>query len=218
MGYEHSEEVTLRLADTVVMYEGHPYYVSTVSTHTPDENHTILGLKELPSFKLVKNVLISDRALTYRKFNLGFCNVKNSSVFVQRIPVKKWKQGLNNDNVSLTDVKYVQTEPFSDNEIGLEDYYDGSFATLIRTKAFVNMMTDTYPTFKYCIDYLDTPGNLAIAFNKDFCIINDKIGCKFLLHQLTKVARIEGTTCYLPSPYRFLSEALNSLGVEIKNV
>lgn len=193
--YETHEEVKARLEQTVVMYDNEPVYIAQVLMPKDEDGKEIarviyrplpLGIgagkapepkfddngRLLPQEKGVRKYL-SSRKFDLTPFKMGYMNWKGNAVYVERVPMRQYKQGLSAGTTMFNDIYGYR--------------YDGiNFNHAIASPAFVDMVKGKYPTFKDAGAMInDKTKSVAISRNFAFVIDTD-LEALFLYHNNVK--------------------------------
>lgn len=216
MPYENIQEYGHRLRDSIVLYKGMPVYVRDISPVGNDgESGDFLHVTELPGFKKSYFVRTKDPNLNYKTFNFGYCNSKTHAIYITRMPVKKSKQGITKDCLSipnLTDMNFDGMElTGSGGPIPTGVVYD----KLIRTKAFTDMVTNNYPALGYAYEMLMT-GTKGCAFHRNFALIRDPLELEVLLYKGERAASIAKFPYFkVPKAKYWLRETMEEAGMRL---
>lgn len=157
--YDSNERKARRLGSTVCKYDGEPVYVMT-GLHVRGKQQTLedevyiapLGKSTNPydesGWKLVK---YTDDKFSYQSVELGYCNYKESAVYLQRTPHRQMYQGISGYNIR--------------NNSGVDTY------GLIQTDAMEKCIKGDYPNFWEALENV-LNGHRSCAWSREFAVHN----------------------------------------------
>lgn len=149
--YNTAEEVSMRLLNTYISDdEGHPVYVCEV---IDEEYVRVKPLNPLGGFDEHGDIVLL-QGLDLRPARLGFINWQGSALYLQRAPLRKYKQGLSSQSL-LVDDSPTRGRKDSVMECGLP---------------FINMWRGIYPSFEEALDMVLRMGVLSCSFHRDWAI------------------------------------------------
>lgn len=106
--YASIDDIRTKLNACYIMYDGKPVYVS-VGGSNDYRKITLHELREDGEFRQIGTVNVNDPKVNQYEFNLGWFNMPlnerlqgNAVAFGERMPVRRWKQGLCCDSVIMT--------------------------------------------------------------------------------------------------------------------
>ena len=129
---------------------------------------------------------ITDKAFNIQAFRIGYVNNGGESTYLQRLPTRKWKQGLCKSNLTFGGQARVR------------DAW-----ALMHCPGFFSMYHNTYPSFKKALEGLTEYGLQQVAFARQWCINGKK-----LMYKGQQVGIIKGGEAKLSSEYTHLKESL----------
>jgi hypothetical protein len=203
--YETLEEVNFRLANTVVMYDGKPVYITRVREIDGAEDKKEVArvfFVELPyqprgfgapEQKEVRKYL-SSRNFDLAPFKMGYLNFKGKALYASRSPVRQNQQGLNAKTLKLTNMRGNRED-------------DVSFASVIASQGFVDMVNGKYPTFADVGDLLGDAEHSSVAISRTFALaIDHDLEALLLMHKGVKcgIALKDDKALRLPPKFHFL--------------
>lgn len=89
--FERDQDAAMRLNGCVVMYAGEPVYVMEAGK----KNSLVCDLDEKEQVKVATNDLDLSPVL------IGNVQMGNHHIYLQRIPIRRWKQGLHRENLDI---------------------------------------------------------------------------------------------------------------------
>jgi hypothetical protein len=175
-----------KLHDTIVRFEGFPFYVNHIS-----EDGMVRGRKlgqEGQSCHL--------SSLDLSPIPLGYVNIDRSTTYLMRVPSRQWRQGIRSSNITSIGGSHASL-------------FAGS------ASSFVNLVRNIYPTPNDCLDLINNQEVISQAFSRNFAIssINNK-GKKgsILLYKSLVVGTVSmgdmRASFNLSPSYHYLSETL----------
>jgi hypothetical protein len=205
--YENLKEALMRLLNTVVMYDGEPWYIHAITDHKKDNifrvymsptDHAsnipdILSLhgSEHPNIgemldkwlegnkdsKIVRKQMNSPLFNKFRPFPLGMCNTGGHCYYIERSPNRKSEQGLIRSMLSVNLVSLDEGKSMSPGA------YTGAIGMF--NEDFKNCILGAYPSPQVCLNGLKNPeySNTAVGFNRKFALAKGPIGMIFLAYK-----------------------------------
>ncbi len=215
--YETQEEISFRLLNSVVLYDGKPVYISRVNLpENADEKKEIARVHffelpygvevdrygdPIPGMKgkgkgVEQRKYLSSKNFELAPFKMGYCNMGDEAVFVSRNPVRQNRQGLSQGTTSILDINGKKSGNYG-------------FNHLIAAKGFSDMVAGSYPTFKDVGDLLGDNEKSSVALSRSFaCRIDNDLEALVLLHKGIKcgIALKGDKTLRLPPKFHFLKQ------------
>lgn len=193
-GFEHSDQAQQRLLNTVVMYKGEGYYLTTIENRVAGLSANIAKLPCNFTSHRGKNPpttrkLLSDPLFNkFRPFDLGFVNLfdgpcegNQNCLFTYRRPLRSGaRQGLTREAI---DGRYVQST-----RGGRLEGWD-LVNQLMLCQSFADMLAGKYPSYSECVDNLIQ--NSSIAFDRFYCVSMDADGLMWLHRHTERVGMID---------------------------
>ena len=223
--YDNTDEASSRLSNTIIMVGKQPAKVDAVyySDDGPDKENILLDIKYLPTLRRHKKgadgpngeVRLYREDVNYKKYNIGYINGKRSCVYAARLPTRRYKQGLNQENLKFS-------API-DILISEDEEWDGSipaFSNLIRYTAFSQMLQNNYPCFKQALNKIESFDNVAqVAYHKDNCISKHSSGVLMVAHKKNTVGYIhpDNGKLFLNDRYRYLDKYMCKTGAKVND-
>ena len=90
-GFVWTSDVTMRFANTVVLFKGEPVYFKTCD-RSWDVVYRPINKRNW------KEVRFDHEGWDFSPVPLGYCNTRARASYLARLPVRRWKQGLSADN------------------------------------------------------------------------------------------------------------------------
>lgn len=160
--FDIHEEVNAKFLSTVVVYDKKAALVKAVTAKPAGKFW--LQLAQIGTRSL-KDVSVSDPALNYKNYQIGYVNGGQFCSWWYRKPHKQWQQGLKSNQMG-----YKLSVP----GMGAHDHF--SF-----TKPFTNMLEGIYPDIEAVKKSLLEGNNKALAFHRDFALSYDDVHDDFVL-------------------------------------
>lgn len=221
--YETHEEITFRILNTVVTYEGRPVYITKVNLpEVIEEKKEIARVHfvELPYAPViydkygepvrnnpVKNDVrkyLSSKNFDLAPFKMGYFNCDGAAHFVSRNPVRQNQQGLSAKTCVFTNAKGGRS--------------DIGFNKMIGCQGFVDMVAGKYPTFKEVGELLGDHDNSSVAVSRSFAfIIDHDLEVLLLMHKGIKcgIAQAGDKGIKLPPKFHFLKHEAEECGIPL---
>lgn len=146
-------DLDMMFKGSIVVYNKTPVLITGV-----DEDNN-LNLSRLTSInKKVKSANPDDPKFDFTPVKLGMCNVGNSTVFVERMPMRAYKIGVCKETLKVHDFKSSRMED-------LDKIM--SFRDLTSLKETI---LDEYPSLEWSLANVGKEGRIASAFTRWFAI------------------------------------------------
>lgn len=168
--------------------EGVPVYVNSVFENNV-EISTIKNPGTLESCKVKSFCMLED--LRINPVKLGYANEGEIPVYLQRKPIRFWKQGLTPENLSAQ---------FVNNGV-----WDNYFYPSVLCESIVKTVLNIYPKYMEALE--SAIRGLPKAFSRDFAIYPD-FPNEALFYKKRKVGEIVEGKPILSNEYFFLKESL----------
>lgn len=183
--WDRPEDAEMRLNGCVVLFDKKPALVEKVASKLEGLFVSALMLED--GMKI--SVRITDERWDWKPFRTGYVNFGGKTYFIERCPVRKWKQGLHPDNIRVT--------PDT-----------GGMNQLVRTKEFVQSLQKAYPSMQDCLRRVRDRVVQGQAFSQLFAITQPEVGPPFLEYMGMTVGWAEGDELKLGPEFTFLKESL----------
>lgn len=168
--FDNIEDVTGKFHGTICYYDGKPVLVKQASCNPEKDGEFLLIISGANGRG--KTINLNDKAFSYKDYNIGYANSGSYSPWFYRKPAKQYKQGLKKDQMGWR---------FGTPGAMLAEHFGMS-------KAFINMLENSYPSRETVKDYLMQGAIQTMAFHRDFAVSYDGIHEDFILeHQGIKV-------------------------------
>lgn len=154
MRYESAADVKSRLHGSVVMFEGRPVVVNNVLRKEAVTVQDLITGEEKP---------VTIKALDLKPVSLGYVLLKDCVVYATRKPVRKWKQGLSADNLTVRDVLYPAKQRINPTSKALAHTIMGIFPSV--GEAFQSVRTGKYKVCPFSREWA------VASFKDDLCIV-----------------------------------------------
>lgn len=193
MNYDTIEQAEMRLAGTIVGYDGVPVTVDTITGRAP--NFTIT-FRPFPYKRgSERTAPLDDPAWNrFRTLPLGFINFFRKGggfdcSFAERTSGRQNKQGLADGNFSCSTL------------IGGQRW---TLNTVANTEAFREMVAGEYPTFDTVVAMLSPASSIAVS--REFALRMDEGGLITLFYKRTPVGLVFRSQLFLKPDYQYLLE------------
>jgi hypothetical protein len=207
--YETAEEISARLLNTVVVYDGKPVYITRIGPADVGEKKEIARVffYELPLVGKAEEVrkYLSSRNFDLTPFKMGYINHQGQAIFLSRNPTRQYKQGLSNNTLVCTDIRGKRSEVMG-------------FDHMIRSPGFMPMFEGKYPTFKEAGALLGDKENSSVAISRSFAfLIDHDLESLFMLHKGVRcgIAMKEDRALKVPPKFHFLREEMEEARIPI---
>lgn len=189
--YDTAGEANRRLAGTVVLRNGRPIYV-----------HGIVGNFEAVCLEmpfLAREVRVPLADLDYRNLRLGYVNYQGEALYLRRQPTRRYKQGLNSENVVIPPMKPGKK---------------ASWGTLTKDAGVIDNLSGAYPTLPEAIRMLRSGKHISVAFDRNFAVEKSNLDLIFLMYRGEETGYSErGERFILPEKFTHLRESCVQCGI-----
>jgi hypothetical protein len=208
--YENYEEAKLRLEGCVVTYDKTPCYIRRVEDH--DDGIVRLKIVMLPNTLNVdrfepdeddqlavggiRKKINSPKFNRFRPFEMGYCNNFTDTghvKFLSRIPVRRSKQGLSQESLSI-----------KSNRTGHRP--DVNYRMIVECSSFRDCVAGDYPDFEEVMDTLVADSSIGV--DRSFSVERDNLGLNFLYHNCEKVGLVQAGEIRLARQFDYLREKI----------
>lgn len=211
--YETHEEITMRLQNTIVLYDKEPVYITRIQAggQEGDDGKEIARVyfRSLPftgkDGKAEVRKYLSSRNFDLSPFKMGYFNHKGEAHYASRAPVRQNKQGLSDNSVSFTDYAGRNSRNMG-------------FATMVASQGFVDMVHNKYPSFKEAGDLLGDKDTSSVAISRSFAFhIDHDLDALLLRHKGVKcgIAMKSDKALKIPPKFHFLREEMEDHRIPI---
>lgn len=158
------EEVNTKFANTIVMFDKKAFAIKEVGHDQEVKGQfTLVGIPyQSRNAKVIK---LSDPALDYKNYNIGYVNGGDYASWWFRKPQKQWAQGL---KANQTGYRISMAGGHAHDNFGF-------------SRPFINMLEGIYPDIEVVKKSLIDREIQAMAFHKDFALSYDDIHDDFVL-------------------------------------
>ncbi len=198
--YETAEEITARLLNSVVIYDGQLVHINDVSLPGAVDGKEIARVHFTPlplkGDKPVRKYL-SSRKFDLTPFKMGYLNYYGRAILFVRKPARQYKQGLCSANVSAYEITGQSL-----NRAAVEDILNG--------QALVDLYNNKYPSFESVAEFKNKEIS-SVALSKNFAVAFDHdLEVMFLYRGTTKcgLAFRGDKTIRVPEKFKYLREEL----------
>lgn len=203
--YQNADGIEDRYTKTVILHGDEPVYVEQYFVRDPTGKlkEPVLHCRGIgPDFHKDLYFPVTDEKLRDGPFNLGYINgvqrfnndddLITHPVFVSRVPVRKFKQGLSAANLS-----------FSGRHL--------TYQQALTHKGFYHLMIDQYPDLKACAAELKKKATRGVAFARRWAFAKNRLGQIELHYRNTPVGVGDDVEdVKLAKPFKFLQEAYDN--------
>ena len=139
--YQNVADAEQHLRGTVVMFDGMPAYVHSVTAL--GNGRFLANLGHLPRINNTFEVDLFDARLDPKGIRLGYvnCTKYGEALFCSRIPARQYHQGLHQNNVNVA-------------RSHLTDARVTSFPYMLSDPGFADALRNIYPTFNEALNLL----------------------------------------------------------------
>jgi len=190
--FHSREDANMRLKDSVIRGPDSPLFVhdclskSTISCSRITER----GISDEAEMKKLKSFKEDLSAIP-----LGYVNHDGAAYYLQRMPIRRYKQGINSRNVRAC---------YEGRDILGSD----SKISLLRGSGFYHMYNSDYPSFEQALDMIGKGGGAFTAFCRTWAVLKDGVNIG-LMYKGRKVGVVEkGDMCSLDASRIYLNESL----------
>jgi hypothetical protein len=197
--FDNLADLQAKFDTSIVMYGGKACVVKQ-SLHQldPAGNH----IKEQYMFVVCayggrnKTVKLEDPLLSWKDYNIGYANTKQTAAWWYRVPLKQFRQGLRREQMG-----YLHPSPYHmpNENFGMN-------------KQFVSMLENDYPSLDQCEQILKDQVSETIAFHKNFALSWDDLHEDFILECKGKRVGVSINNCLteyrLKPEFGYLAESL----------
>lgn len=194
--YETREEAAMRLDGTVIQGPSGLVYVKQM------ESNSRLAYREFKkSGGIMSTVKYAElhEGFNIKPFPLGYLNRWDSCYYIQRMPVRKYKQGLHEAAIRVVPNGAGKLSP------------RGVFSFLYDGVGFYKMYNDIYPTLEEIKDLLDSGDYISQAFHREWAMgfgdDNKTYRLYYKAHPVGLYDRLSGRVA-LEENRKYLQEAL----------
>jgi hypothetical protein len=89
-------DLGMRLSKTLIRFKGQPFYVDNIGH---DRKYLLNGMFTMTG--KVASIELPCKDIDLRPVPLGYANFNGTAVYLSRIPVRRYKQGLSHENISV---------------------------------------------------------------------------------------------------------------------
>lgn len=189
--YNNLHDAQMRLDGTIIRIGRWPIKVSGIDTRygDNDEESMMLFYKFLKSNREDQTELIEEN-VNVEPVPLGYVNLDTESIYVQRIPDRRWKQGLCEDGLHAIGRASLIREVFRNGA------------------CLADTILNIYPSLEMALDTIQHPQAISIAFSRKFGLLKGRRGPLKLMNIGREVGTIENNVPVLSSAFNHLAELL----------
>lgn len=184
--WDRAEDAEMRLNGSIVVRNGQPVQVLGVRQHN---NKILVNYVCLPKGDPAQ-AYTGDPGWDWKPIKVGYVNYGKGAYYVERKPIRKWKQGLHKDNISVT------PEVAGGNGIFL-------------TPEFLAAYNNEYPKLDEAVKAVTSKVRRGCAFSRNFAITKLEVGPLYLEYMGMIVGWREGDQMHLGEEFLYLKEVLD---------
>lgn len=189
--YDTLHDANMRLSDCVVMQGADPVYINEVRGDDQDQ---------VAVYTRLADGVPGTLPLTRANFDItpvrtGYVNLRDTCVYVQRLPVRRWKQGLNREN--------SQTAPLS-----REEHRD-IVMDVLNSREMAATILNEYPAMPEALQAVQEGRSQCSAWHRHFAFARDRdVGLVWLYYRNDKIGWMQDGEPVLGAQYTYLNEEL----------
>lgn len=206
--YENREEVQARLAGTTFVYDGKVVYCAEVRNGRAGPECYLTTFTTDNQGRMRQDEVgwcpIKDGKYNINEIRLGYVNLGKNAYYLTRMPVRRYKQSLCNENVHIP-------------RLSEEDMRNGLlFENIARHKGFSDCIFNIYPSFQEVMEmFAKNKEKESIAFSRSMAVQRDPVGLFKLQYKGRNIAWGEASKFVLPTEFYYLRETINEHGIEV---
>jgi hypothetical protein len=192
--YTTREDVSRRLADTIVALNNEPVHIYDVGGRGPNALTVRYRMFPFDGSEVGESRVDNPEFNKFKPIPLGFINafeLGSQTYFAQRIPMRQSRQGLSSQSFTATALD-------GSNRLGLDH--------LRISEGFREMVAGVYPTFDEAVTML-IPGS-SIAVSREFALAKSNGGYVTLYYKKEEVGFVFRDQLYLQADKQFLLEMI----------
>ena len=191
MKYDKADYAKERLSNTVIRINNKVVYVS----HREGWNYEVYDLKS----RETEVVDLRKADVDLNPVPLGYINKGGSAYYTTRRPVRRWKQGLDQEALRVI--------------VGDNDVRHAMVMGLLTSTSIVDCIENKYPSINKAVTSIAKGGCSSMAFCRSFAIGNlkGKRGTYTLLYKGTGVGLVTKKGVDLSSKYSYLKESIEEV-------
>lgn len=161
--FDNLEDVVSKFTGTVCVYDNKAVLVKSAN-YLEDEPHVYTLAINQYGVRNAKTIKLSDPALNYTDFNIGYANQNMFASWWYRRPTRQYRQGLKGDQMGVR---------LADNNIDPGHFnFNGPF---------VAMLENSYPSTEECKKFLKDRALYSVAFHRNFALSYDNLHEDFIV-------------------------------------
>ena len=186
--WDNQGDAQMRISGCVVLFRGKPVRIQEVSAALI-VTYSELGVVNPP----VLEARLIDPGWDWKPIKCGYTNLKGGGcVYVQRIPRRRWKQGLHPDNVKTSNPRRHTGD-------------------IIYTHAFAKVIKGLYPAFDKVVKLVGDKKAKSQAFSRNYALSRNELGIMLLAYRGEDVGWYSHGEIELGDGYEFLKEDLQEV-------
>ena len=185
------EDLGLRLRNSIVMYKSKPVIITAIGM-TQDSDPCLEATGEEGEIKIP----LPSRHLDVRPFPLGYLPKTKSFIsdsFAARLPVRRYKQGLDEENLIMPNNPMRPIEAWGKSELGM----------------LGNCIDNRYPSLKEALTAVEQYTGVVKSFARKWAVSSKKDGNTLLIYRGREIGYIRDGQPVLQEEYSYLKEALD---------
>lgn len=193
--YPNREEAERRLADTVVVHGGRPFYIAELRGRGPNGIIAVGNYANDAGNRIQIN--INDAAFNkFRTPKLGYFNYfedNKNCAYVSRVPARNQRQGMSGNNLSI-----IKT--------GEYQVIENRWHTWIASDGFSEMISGQYPSLEEVVEAI-SPG-CTIAIDNEYAVSADSLKRLTLWWRKKAIGDVNVERVLLTREFEYLREAI----------
>lgn len=184
--WDNQEDARMRLLNSVVRFKDQAVTITDINA----------GLTVYFTYLATGNAskaAIESRDWDWSPVPTGYVNTNRHAVYVERMPVRKWKQGLHRDNTKIRG----EGQRLIDRDI-------------IFSKHFAQTVKMKFPKYKDALKDVTNNKYKSRAFSLHYSLDRDEIGLLWLMYRGFKVGWYAGEIFQFGDGFGYLQEELDN--------
>ena len=190
--YDDPEYAAERLIETYIRYDGKPVLVRDVQSGDGEIKLDLYnygnGMHDLRD--------ISDPKFNFHPIPLGYVNSDGYAYYLQRMPERRWKQGIDHRSVECK------------NQIGPARRH------VLLQMPLYNSIVNPFPSYEQVLEEIRADAVKSRAFHKKFALMREGLGNKVMRYKERTIGWLEDDRILLSKDYIYLKEMLEVEGVK----
>lgn len=186
--YDNAHDANMRLSESVIMFNGRPVYIHNVREERP--LMVVFSYLSGDKGEILKS--IEDDRFSLTPVKLGYMNYQGKAVYTQRIPCRRWKQGLHRENF----------------DVGEQHHMDRAILT---TAEMEDTILNKYLSYKEALNQVATGECQSAAYHRSFCFSKcEETGLVWLSYRGERAGWVQDGRAVLGEHSQYLAEELEA--------